>query len=332
LSIAARAVEGRLNADHSDHQGASLRCDTCHKEASYVGRRSKTLMTVLGAMKLRRAYYLCDSCKKGFCPRDRELGIASTSLSPAVTRMVGSAASLVSFKESHELLLELAGLHVETKQVERVAETLGAEIAADEQAIVEASLPSAPTLYLGVDGTGIPMRSAELEGRAGKQPDGSSKTREVKLCTVWTAETCDGKGVPIRDEGSVTYSAAIESAAQRDSDDGGSAFAKRTLREAERRGFDKATRQVMLGDGALWIWNLADEHFPNAIQIVDRFHAKENLNTVAKAVYGAGPLAPLRGQGLALEGVFPQPLTRWTRSSTQRRGCESTHRMTSVVP
>jgi hypothetical protein len=55
----------------------------------------------------------------------------------------------------------------------------------------------------------------------------------------------------------------------------------------QRRGFDQAQRQVVLGDGAPWIWNLADEHFPGAIQIVDRFHAKGHLWDVAKAIYGA---------------------------------------------
>jgi hypothetical protein len=45
---------------------------------------------------------------------------------------------------------------------------------------------------------------------------------------------------------------------------------------------------VVLGDGALWIWNLADEQFPGAIQIVDLYHAKGHLWDVAKAVYGAG--------------------------------------------
>ncbi len=43
-----------------------------------------------------------------------------------------------------------------------------------------------------------------------------------------------------------------------------------------------------LGDGAAWIWNFADEHFPHAIQIVDIFHAKGHLFEVAKAIYGPG--------------------------------------------
>ena len=92
----------------------------------------------------------------------------------------------------------------------------------------------------------------------------------------------------MRDPGSVTYSAAIESAASRDTDEELSEFARRVEREARRRGFDQARRRVVLGDGAVWIWNLADEIFPGAIQIVDLYHAKEHVSDVAKAIYGSG--------------------------------------------
>ena len=111
-----------------------------------------------------------------------------------------------------------------------------------------------PTLYLGMDGTGVPVRKDELVGRTGKQPDGSARTREVKLVTLWSAQTRDKNGVPERDPGSISYSAAIESAAQKDTDDMPSAFAARVQREAVRRGFDDANRRVVLGDGAKWIW------------------------------------------------------------------------------
>jgi len=287
LRVAARAVEARLNADTSDHAGASLPC-ACGRDARYAGRHEKTFHTAIGDLALLRAYYHCDSCDAGFCPRDRALGLEGASLSPAVTRMVGLTAAMVSFVESSELMAELAGVAVNAKQVERTAEGLGREIADNERHVVDPSPPTAPTVYLGMDGTGIPMRAAELEGRAGKQPDGSAKTREVKLVTVWTAEARDKKGHPVRDAGSVTYSAAIESAACRDTDATLSAFAQRVEREARRRGFDGAIRRVVLGDGAPWIWNLADEHFPGAIQIVDIWHAKEHLSDVAKSIYGAG--------------------------------------------
>jgi len=147
---------------------------------------------------------------------------------------------------------------VPTKQVEREAERLGKEIAEDEKRVVEpvSQVELPPTLYLGLDGTGIPMRKSELVGRTGKQEDGSAKTREVKLCTVWSAEGRDDEGVPIR--------------------------------EATRRGFANAVRHVVLGDGAEWIWNIATEQFSDAIQIVDRYHANEHLCDAAKAIYGAG--------------------------------------------
>ena len=132
------------------------------------------------------------------------------------------------------------------------------------------------------------MRASELAGRPGKQSDGSSKTREVKLVTVWSAEGRDDEGIPVRDPGSVSYSAAIESAATDNSDEARCEFGERVDREARRRGFDRAPRRVVLGDGAVWIWNLADELFPRAVQIVDLYHAKGHLSDVAKAIYGAG--------------------------------------------
>ena len=291
LHVAARAVERRLNADLRDHLGPTVPC-SCGQAARYAGRRTKTFTSVLGGLTLARAYYHCATCARGFCPRDRALGLLDTSLSPAVTRMVGLAAALVSFAESSELLRDLAGVPVHPKQVERAAEALGRAIAADERAVVAPAKPAAPTLYLGLDGTGVPMRAAALVGRPGKQPDGSAKTREGKLVTVWTAEGRDADGTPVRDAGSVTDSAALESAATRDTDEAPSEFAQRVDREARRRGFDQAPRRVILGDGAPWIWNLADELFPGAVQIVDLFHAKQKLSDVAKAVYGTtSPLA-----------------------------------------
>ena len=288
--MAARAVEQRINADTSDHVGPLAPCPTCGKPARYVDRRAKTFTSVLGALTLERAYFHCDPCAAGFCPRDAALGVAGASLSPGVLRMVGLVGATVSFAEGHEFLRDLAGVAVPTKHVERAAEALGREIAAEERRVVEpppADESVAPTLYLGMDGTGVPMRASELTGRAGKQPDGSSKTREVKLCTVWSAEGRDEEGTPVRDTGSVTYSAAIESAASADTDEGPSEFATRAMREATRRGFDRAGRRAVLGDGAPWIWNLATEHFPDADQIVDRFHAKQHLSDVGKAIYGA---------------------------------------------
>ena len=213
LQLAGQAIEQRLNADLSDQASTRVRC-ACGKEAHFAGRRAKQVHSVFGPLQLERAYYHCSACGHGYCPRDAHLGIENTSLSPALTRMVGTVGALVSFQEGSELLTELAGVAL----VERTAEALGKEIAEDERQHSEPSdmLPLPQTLYLGMDGTGIPLRAEELAGRIGKQPDGSAKTGEVKLCTIWSAESLDEEGTPIRDAGSVTYSAALESASALD--------------------------------------------------------------------------------------------------------------------
>ena len=205
--------------------------------------------------------------------------------------MIGTVGAMVSFEEGSQLLAELAALAIDAKQVERTAEALGAAIAADEKrnATPADALPLPPTLYLGLDGTGIPMRASELNGRTGKQADGSAKTREVKLCTVWSAEGRDENGIPVRDPGSVSYSAAIETAATLDTDKQRSPFSERVLREATRRRFTQAQCTVVIGDGAAWIWKIAQELFPRAIQIVDRFHVKEHLSDLSKLLYPHKP-------------------------------------------
>ena len=275
------------NADDSDHSSSTTAC-VCGQTARYAGRRPKIFTTLLGPLTLERAYYHCDACRTGVCPRDRALGMHATSLSPGVLRMVGLAASDFSFAAASDLLWELAAVRVETKQVERCAEALGREVADEERDVAEPVCGAAPTMYLGLDGSGVPVRPTEVEGRRGKQPDGSAKTREVKLATVWTAEGRDKAGRPVRDRGSVSYNAAVESAASRDTDPQPAAFAQRVYREAIRRGFDTAAQRVVIGDGAAWIWRLADEQFPGAIEIVDIYHAKQHLCDVAKAVYGPG--------------------------------------------
>jgi len=283
-------LEAHLNADHADHSGTRRDCP-CGAQARYVDRRSKTFETVLGPLRLERAYYHCPACGHGFCPRDGSLGIGRGGLSPGVLRMVAAVGARVSFEESSALLGQLAAVAVDPKQVERHAEALGREVAIDEKqetAPMEHT-PLPPTLYLGIDGTGIPIRAAELAGRSGKQADGAAKTREVKLCTVWSAEARDEEGHPVRDPGSVSYSAAIESAATPDASRFRSEFTGRVLREASRRRFCQAERTVVIGDGAPWIWNIAQELFPKAIQIVDRFHVKQHLSDVAKALHPANP-------------------------------------------
>lgn len=283
MRVGAGILEAMINSDRSDSQRTFPHPDGMIM--NYAGRRKKTIVTVLGEITLERAYYT-DENGRGYFPRDEKLGLDKDSLSDGVKRMIGHTASVLSFKESSLMMENLAGLHVSTKQVERASEVLGEEIAWKEEFEIENGTPCSTTMYLGIDGTGCPVRKEETEGRKGKQPDGSAKTREVKLAVTFSADSRDKNNKPVRDKGSVTYNAAIESAATGDLDKTISDFASRVERETKRRGFEKAERQVIIGDGAVWIWNIAGELFPQAIQIIDLYHAKGTISNAAREIFG----------------------------------------------
>ena len=103
LGLAAQALAQYFNADDADHSDSTVAC-ACGGKARYAGRRPKTFTTLLGPLTLERAYYHCDACRTGVCPRDRALGMHATSLSPGVLRMVGLAASDFSFAAASDLL------------------------------------------------------------------------------------------------------------------------------------------------------------------------------------------------------------------------------------
>ena len=249
----------------------------CGHAARYHQMRAKQLLTVMGRLEIERAYYVCPHCHQGQSPRDRELDVEGTQCSPGVRRMMALVGSQVSFDHGREQLELLAGLEVTAKAVERHAEAIGADIAAGEQAEIqrakqldlpEVCAPSVPVFYIEMDGTGVPVAKVETEGRAGKLEGQPAHTREVKLGCVFTQTTTDQEGRPVRDEDSTTYTAAIETAEE---------FGLRIYTEAWRRGWSRAKKKVVIGDGAVWIWNLADQHFPGAIQIVDLYHARQHL-------------------------------------------------------
>ncbi len=257
----------------------------CGQHALYRESRSKTVLTVVGPVEVSRPYYLCPHCHQGQFPADQELDLVDTEFSPGVRRMQALVGQQAPFEHGREQLKRLAGLDVTTKSVERVAESIGADIACQEQQeidrAVQLDLPiivgePVPILYVQMDGTGVPVVKKETAGRKGKLDGLPAHTREAKLGGVFTQTTWDDEGYAIRDPDSTTYTGAIENAEQ---------FGKRLYVEAWKRGWSRAEKKVVMGDGAEWIWNLAKEHFPGAVQIVDLFHARQHLWDLARLLY-----------------------------------------------
>lgn len=257
----------------------------CGHHAQYQEIRCKPILTIVGPARLSRPYYLCSRCHVGQFPVDVELDIENTEFSPGVRRMQALVGQQAPFDHGREQLKILAGLQVTTKSVERVAEAIGTDIAQSEQEEIQKALQldlpvlageSIPILYVQMDGTGVPVVKKETLGRPGKTEGQPAHTREVKLGCAFTQTTWDQEGFALRDPDSTTYTGAIETAVE---------FGKRIYREALKRGWRMAKKKVVIGDGAEWIWNLVAEHFADAIQIVDLYHARQHLWEVARQLY-----------------------------------------------
>ncbi|HSP66381.1 MAG TPA: hypothetical protein VLN48_01560 [Bryobacteraceae bacterium] len=249
----------------------------CGRHARYRELRSRHVLTALGPVEITRPWYLCQHCHEGQFPADQQLDIENTEFSPGVRRMQALLGQDGPFDHGREQMALLAGLEVTAKSVERVAESVGADIVQREQQqidrAVQLDLPivlgePVPVLYVELDGTGVPVVKKETEGRKGKLDGLPAHTREVKLGCVFTQTGWDEEGFAIRDPATTTYTGAIENAQQ---------FGRRLYLEAWKRGWSRAEKKVVIGDGAEWIWNIAKDHFPGAVQIVDLFHARQHL-------------------------------------------------------
>jgi len=266
-----------------------LRPCPCGQLARYRGLRERRILTALGEVELLRPWYLCPHCHQGQFPVDRELDIEDVESSPGVRRMQALVGAEAAFDHGREQMKLLAGLEVSTKSVERTAESIGADIAKGEQReirkAVQLDLPvivgePIPTLYVEMDGTGVPVVKKETEGRKGKNEGEPAHTREVKLGCVFTQTKWDEEGYAIRDPDSTTYTGSVETAEE---------FGKRIYLEAWNRGWSRAVQKVVISDGAEWIRNIVEVHFPGAIHIVDLYHARQHLWEVVRLLYPNDP-------------------------------------------
>lgn len=231
--------------------------------------------SVLGKFSLWRDYFY--DGKNGRAPLDEHLGLKDGN-TPGLLKLMSRAGAMSgSFELGSDDLKAYSRLDVPGRSIQRMAAEVGPKIQSwlqKRDPVISEHPPD--VMYVSYDGTGVPTTKSETKGRKGKQPDGSSKGREVKLGCVFTQlRNIEGEP-PGRDPDSTTYVASFDEAVD---------FGGVIRREAVVRGMAKAKKVVILGDGAPWIWNLARINFPNAVWILDVYHAYEHVNDLAKLIY-----------------------------------------------
>ena len=276
VAVEVSRVVGQAVADEAlagtarrSYEGSSRPC-ACGRKAKFMGYRGRNLVTLVGEVRVARAYYYCRHCRSGVAPWDAAQGLSERCYSPAVKAVVTETAARMPYGGGMAFLARLTPLRIEESAAEGIVDEVGGRVRAAQAEAQASSLsgltpwPAGPPvvrLYVTMDGS-----AAHIDG----------DWHEVKTGAVYEARPGE-EGVDA--SGPKRYVSAQEPA---------EAFTARLYVEALQAGVHHAQEVVVIGDGAAWIWNLADEYFPHAVPIVDRFHAKQYLSDVAKAIYGAG--------------------------------------------
>jgi hypothetical protein len=241
------------------------------------GRESLRVQGMFGSFTLERDYYYHPAKKQGHYPADAALGL-EVGYTPALARLMClEGADESSYQKAENHLLETGGIEVSARQIQRVVQRVGEPAQAWQEREAQPGGTAVPTMYVSGDASGVAMRKEELEGRAGKQEDGSAKTRMANLGCVFTQHKTDAEGHPVRDYQSTTYVSTLGPLDE---------FGPLLRQEAIRRGLALALQVVLLIDGAAGLAKMGRLCFSSAIQIVDFYHALEHAGKVLAALLG----------------------------------------------
>jgi hypothetical protein len=262
-------------------QAAADRIDASYQPKPGEQRKARESLQVdgiFGSFELKRDYYYHEGKKLGHYPADAALGL-EVSYTPALARLMClEGADQTSYLKAQRHLKETGGIHVCARQIQRVVQRVGVGAQAWQEREAKTGGTAVPIMYISADGTGVPMRKEELEGRVGKQQDGRAKTRMAYLGCVFTQHETDEEGRPVPDEDSTTYLSSFASIDE---------FGPCLRQEAIRRGVPLALQTILLIDGAEGLANMGKLCFSWAIQIVDYYHALEHAGKVLVALLGS---------------------------------------------
>jgi len=230
-------------------------------------------MTALGPVRLRRSYAYCPACQQGSFPADRLLGLDGW-LTPRALQMACRAGVADPFRKAETLLNELAGWSVGADTLRRRCHEQAARAAATRAG--RSGLPEALAQAPG---------DHELHIDAGKVNTVEDKWRDVKVAVLARrerGEPCEAGGLDQRDLPPPSVRAVVAAV------EGREAFGLRVEAEALRLRVPLGEGLSVLGDGAEWVWDLAEDHFHGAAQVLDVWHGVENLAKAGRAALGGG--------------------------------------------
>jgi hypothetical protein len=240
----------------------------------------RSIKTLCGELELYRDYYYCRHCGYSEIPLDKRLGMEGDKHKITTGMEVEIAyfgQNQSSFEGGSQLIQRIYGMYINEETVREITEDIGRAVhEADAEAarksleemqgieMLDENEKQDTTLYIMIDGAAVNTRVEDENG---------STWRENKTVMVFTERDMikrkGGNHKIVKKE----YSALIGSAEE---------FKGFVLNAAVKAGYGKIKQAVVIADGAAWIRNMCNEIFPDALQILDLYHLKENVYTYAK--------------------------------------------------
>ncbi len=255
-------IQACLKAQSYGHVGASVELPDDKGRAYFERYESRWVATHLGRFRVKRAYYWNSTAGEGTIPLDEKWDLNEREPSPSLRRSIGMLGAEVPFRRGHRLLLQTALIDLPEKRLQESSEALGEHLKESRRAATQEALPMLRDPNVGVPAVLPTARKGTLyiQMDGGRLNTTTESWREPKLATLYWGDDV----VDISKERR-TILKKEHVAVLGDADE----LAERLWVAACRWEWWKAKRVVVLGDGAEWIWNRAQELFPHAIQILE---------------------------------------------------------------
>lgn len=263
-------------------------CPVCRRRLTRRRKLEQVVLTAAGEIKVARVRGWCSKCKEWLCPGDEALGVQS-GYSPHVQEMAALLASKMPLGEAAAVLERTTGIKLPATTLDRVAKRAAekalkkrgqmdeqARLGGDELKRRQVCQKPPGTLVIMMDAWNIRERDdfgrTEALRKQGEEPKRWHWVWTGTVFEMGDRSEMNGRPVIVR-RGFVATREGLEG------------FARQLHAEALRHGLGRAAKVIVMGDGAAWIWNLAEDRFKEAVQRVDLYHIKQHLWTIAKELH-----------------------------------------------
>lgn len=256
-----------------EHQYQVEECCECQQMGKRVSRREAQLLSVFGRAKYKRSYYHCADCGRRWTPLDERQQLRPGRATRLMSSLLGIAGVSVSFEEAQQQIQRYLQVEVSPNTIRQETQWIGEKQAEQERLWQERSqdlaflqqreqVPERPQrLYGSLDGAFVPVEQ---------------EWKEAKLISWY--QVGERYGQNELHAQAIHHYASLEEAAR---------FGDLVWASAVEHQADRAEELVFVCDGAAWIWKLIEQYFPQAVQIVDWYHACQYLFPVAEALFEA---------------------------------------------